>query len=519
MKYLKTSPRIIAALAAAMFSSQLQAATPIWNAAGGGNWSVNGNWSTGVFPQTIDDVQFGNVGAGNQNTMDAAFTINSLVYNQDNGLTHTTLLNPGLTLSINRTTTGDPLTVASLSGATTLNTLVPVVIQGPGAALSVNGTGDIVIRQGNGATGSHMATLDLSGLDTFTASVGHLLVGVTGGGVNRPSGTLILAKTNTLTLNGPVTLPTLVSVMVQDSTANANGGTVSLLTLGQVNFFYGDQYRFGGQKGNGTVQFNPAFSNPSFVIRNVDQVSRATALTCGDNSLVGSGNGTVANVVNERLKSEVGRTQNSARQSPDGALRCLGGNTLPIAKHPTPRHRSPPAALALRWALLASVGACVGTKPGAGPRHVDFHPSKPNAYAINELDSTITTYRFDGASGELKALQVITTLPPSFTGNNTTSEIAVAPSGRFVYGSNRGHDSIAVFAVDAGTGVLTPVDWEPTQGKTPRFFTLDPSGRYLYAANQDSDTIVCFRVDPGSGKLSSTGNVVKTGSPSSIVFV
>src|SRR5439155_2971195 len=76
-----------------------------------------------------------------------------------------------------------------------------------------------------------------------------------------------------------------------------------------------------------------------------------------------------------------------------------------------------------------------------------------------------------------------------------------------------------VFAVDAGTGVLTPVDWEPTQGKTPRFFTLDPSGRYLYAANQDSDTIVCFRVDPGSGKLSSTGNVVKTGSPSSIVFV
>jgi len=150
---------------------------------------------------------------------------------------------------------------------------------------------------------------------------------------------------------------------------------------------------------------------------------------------------------------------------------------------------------------------------------VDFHPSKPYAYVINELDSTITTYRFDPTSGELRALQVITTLPPSFTGNNTTSEIAVAPSGRFVYGSNRGHDSIAIFAVDAGTGELTPVDWEPTQGKTPRFFALDPSGSYLYAANQDSDTIVCFRVDQGSGKLRSTGNVVKTGSPSTIVFV
>ena len=138
---------------------------------------------------------------------------------------------------------------------------------------------------------------------------------------------------------------------------------------------------------------------------------------------------------------------------------------------------------------------------------------------INELDSTITTYRFDSSSGELKPLQVITTLPPSFTGNSTTSEIAVAPSGRFLYGSNRGHDSIAIFAVDATSRTLTPVDWEPTQGKTPRFFGLDPSGAFLYAANQDSDTIVCFRVDRASGKLSSTGSVVKTGSPSSIVFV
>ena len=114
---------------------------------------------------------------------------------------------------------------------------------------------------------------------------------------------------------------------------------------------------------------------------------------------------------------------------------------------------------------------------------------------------------------------MIPTLPPSFTGRNTTAEIAVAPSGRFVYGSNRGHDSIAIFAVDGTAGTLTPVGWEPTQGKTPRFFALDPSGTFLYAANQDSDTIVCFRVDQGSGKLSPTGQVIRTGSPSTIVFV
>ena len=169
--------------------------------------------------------------------------------------------------------------------------------------------------------------------------------------------------------------------------------------------------------------------------------------------------------------------------------------------------------------LVAADPPSVASRPGAGPRHADFHPSKPYAYVINELDSTITTFRFDGERGELKPLQVITTLPPTFTGNSTTSEIAVAPSGRYVYGSNRGHDSIAIFAVDDATGVLTPVGWEPTQGKTPRFFALDPSGTSLYAANQDSDTIVAFRVDPATGKLTPTGQIVKTGSPSSIVLL
>ena len=169
--------------------------------------------------------------------------------------------------------------------------------------------------------------------------------------------------------------------------------------------------------------------------------------------------------------------------------------------------------------LVANDPPAVTTRPGAGPRHVDFHPGQPYAYVINELDSTITTYRFDPMQGQLKPLQVIPTLPPSFTGNNTTSEIAVAPSGRFVYGSNRGHDSIVIFAVDEASGALAPVGWEPTRGKTPRFFALDPSGTFLYVANQDSDTIVCFRVDQATGKLLPTGHVVKTGSPSSIVFL
>jgi 6-phosphogluconolactonase len=168
--------------------------------------------------------------------------------------------------------------------------------------------------------------------------------------------------------------------------------------------------------------------------------------------------------------------------------------------------------------LVPAAVPSVASRPGAGPRHAAFHPTAPYAYVINELDSTITTFRYDPESGGLAALQVITTLPPTFTGNSTTSEIAISPSGRFVYGSNRGHDSLAIFSIDGATGVLSPVGWEATQGKTPRFFALDPSGTFLYAANQDSDTIVTFRVDQVTGKLTPTGQVVKAGSPSAIVF-
>jgi 6-phosphogluconolactonase len=161
----------------------------------------------------------------------------------------------------------------------------------------------------------------------------------------------------------------------------------------------------------------------------------------------------------------------------------------------------------------------VATREGAGPRHIAFHPTLPLAYVIDELDSTITTYRYDPGHGSLQPVQVVPTVPPNFTANNTGAEVAVAPSGHFVYGSNRGHDSIAIFAVDHAQGTLTPVGWEPTQGKTPRFFTLDPTASFLYAANQDSDTIVAFRVNQATGRLKPTGQVVKTGSPVCIIFV
>jgi 6-phosphogluconolactonase (cycloisomerase 2 family) len=160
----------------------------------------------------------------------------------------------------------------------------------------------------------------------------------------------------------------------------------------------------------------------------------------------------------------------------------------------------------------------VATQAGAGPRHVDFHPRLPYVYAINELDSTMVTYRYDAAHGGLKPLQSLSTLPSDFTGDNTTAEVAVDPSGKFVYGSNRGHNSIVIYAVDQSSGLLSQVGWQSTEGKTPRYFGLDPSGTFLYAGNQDSDTIMTFRIDQATGKLTATGQVIQTGSPVTIVF-
>jgi len=173
---------------------------------------------------------------------------------------------------------------------------------------------------------------------------------------------------------------------------------------------------------------------------------------------------------------------------------------------------------ASRGALAPAARPDVASRAGAGPRHVDFHPTLPYVYVVNELDSTIAVYKFDGGSGGLEPLQVHTTLPSRYTGNNTGAEIAVAPSGRFVYSSNRGHDSIAIFAIDQATGLLAPAGWEPTRGKTPRFFGLDPTGTHLYAANQTSDTVAIFRIDQSSGTLTATGETIEVRSPTAIAF-
>ena len=157
----------------------------------------------------------------------------------------------------------------------------------------------------------------------------------------------------------------------------------------------------------------------------------------------------------------------------------------------------------------------VASRPGAGPRHIDFHPTRALAYVINELDSTITTYRKKGPT--LTPIQTVPSCPDSFTGYSTGAEIAVDRAGRNVYITNRGHDSVGVFTIDRANGTLSPRQWVPTKGTVPRFFAFDPDERFLYVANQGSDTIFGYRRG-ADGKLSPTPIRVSVGSPACIVF-
>ena len=158
-------------------------------------------------------------------------------------------------------------------------------------------------------------------------------------------------------------------------------------------------------------------------------------------------------------------------------------------------------------------------RPGSAPRHCTFHPALPVLYVNNELDSTITVYQWDAALAVITPVQVIATKPDNFAPRNTTAEIVATSDGRFVYVSNRGHDSIACFSVTGLSGELRLVGHTPTGGKTPRFFTLDPAGGQLFAANQDSDSIVGFLIDAANGGLTPTGVEIQVGSPSAISFI
>ncbi|WP_254280600.1 lactonase family protein [Haloarcula marina] len=161
---------------------------------------------------------------------------------------------------------------------------------------------------------------------------------------------------------------------------------------------------------------------------------------------------------------------------------------------------------------LAQIGAHA-TEPGAGPRHLALHPAHQYVYVINELNSTLSAFERNPETGHLSEINTESTLPSAFDGENITADVHVHPSGRWVYGSNRGHNSIAIFEIDETTGQITSVGHESTRGEWPRNFAIDPTGQLLFAENQETNTIVAFHIDKEKGTLSHTGDVLSVPEP------
>jgi 6-phosphogluconolactonase len=236
----------------------------------------------------------------------------------------------------------------------------------------------------------------------------------------------------------------------------------------------------------------------------------------GTSALALAGDGTVKEGVSQIVHT--GSSVHPSRQKgphPHGVAIHQGGRFVSVADLGTDHVE----VFALSKDAKLSKASFWKAKPGAGPRHVSFHPNGKWLYCINEIDSTIAVLEFNADKGTLKEVQTISTLPEDFKGENTTAEVVVHPSGKFLYGSNRGHNSTAVFAIDPDTGTLTLVEHEPTQGDHPRFVGLDSTGKLYIAANMNSNNLVSFWIDPKTGALKPTGHKVTVARPMCVVFV
>ncbi|MEX2416416.1 MAG: lactonase family protein [Paenibacillaceae bacterium] len=157
--------------------------------------------------------------------------------------------------------------------------------------------------------------------------------------------------------------------------------------------------------------------------------------------------------------------------------------------------------------------------PGSGPRHWKFHPSLPYGYVINELNATITAFSYDEEQGQVTTMQTVPTLPATYNGENACADIHISPDGRFLYGSNRGHDSIVVYAIDPANGSLRFVEHALTMGQHPRGFAISPDGHFLLVANRDTHDVVTFLRDANSGKLIPSGDKLSIPKPVCIKFL
>jgi 6-phosphogluconolactonase len=302
----------------------------------------------------------------------------------------------------------------------------------------------------------------------------------------------------------------LYAVSEQNTTGGQAGGAVTSFGIDKSS---GKLTRLNqvSSKGGGPCHLNVDKTGKTLVVVNYGTGSTAAMAVKADGSLAESSSYIQHQGSSVNKQRQQGPHAHSVNISPDNRFAVvadLGMDKVLV-------YRLDPA----KSSIEPHEPASTSVKPGSGPRHFTFHPSGRYAYVINEMLSTVTAFRYDAARGALSEIATVSTLPEGFSGNNSTAEVVAHPNGRFIYGSNRGHNSIAVFQVDRKTGSIKLVDNTPTQGEIPRNFAIDPTGKWLFAANQNSDSVVQFRIDGKTGKLTPTGKTLKVDVPVCIRFV
>lgn len=291
----------------------------------------------------------------------------------------------------------------------------------------------------------------------------------------------------------------------------------------------------GGETGGGLTSF--AIEPRTGALRRLNQVGSRGGSPCyvtlhpkGTHALVanyGGGNlavipvrpdGSLASAVDVKQHSGVGA--NPQRQ-PGPRAHCV--LFTPDQRHVVAVDLGIDKVMVYRWNVAGRLDPAptphFATRPGAGPRHLAFHPNGRLACLINELDSTLVSCAWDARQGEFREIQTVPTLPESFKGTNYCADVHFHPNGRFVYGSNRGHDSLAIWRIDPQSGRLELVGHESTGGRNPRNFVIDPTGRWLLVANQASDSVIVFRIDPVTGRLTRKGEPLQLSLPVCLKFL
>lgn len=339
-------------------------------------------------------------------------------------------------------------------------------------------------------------------IGTYTQKLGHVNGKAAGIYTLAPGGDSLFARTHTTTgIENP-------SYLTIDTAARMLYAASELVPGGADSSGYLYSYKIGPEGGLTFLNRQPSYGfAPCYVSISSDGQYVMAANYVGGTVAVypRQKDGSLSQASDQQTFTGSGPNEQQEASHPHCIVPAPTGNWVYIADKGTDRVMG--FRLTAEGQLKPTDQQFVQTAPGAGPRHLAFHPTLPVVYLINEINNTVDVFQMDTVNGALSSLQTLTTLPEDFTGFSACADIHVSPDGRHLYASNRGHNSLAIYRIQAESGQLEPAGWTPTEGDFPRNFMITEDGSQVLVANQNSDNIVCYERDMASGQLKKVGEV------------